>query len=46
VLNSIAPTLGTAVAIGMEAPFQLGDLRFKNASRWAPFVVVLNRPTT
>lgn len=44
VLNSVMPALGTAVALGAEAPFMLGERRFKNASRWAPFVVDLNRP--
>lgn len=44
VLNSVTPALGSAVALGIEAPFMLGESRFKNASRWAPFVVNLGRP--
>lgn len=45
ILNSITPTLGSAVAVAMDAPFQLGERRFKSASRWAPFVVSLSRPS-
>lgn len=44
VLNTVTPALGTAVAAGIEAPFMLGERKFKKASRWAPFVVDLNRP--
>lgn len=43
-LNFVYPALGTAVAVGVEAPFEMADRRFKKASRWAPFVVALHRP--
>lgn len=44
VLNSVAPGLGTAAAFGLEAPFKIGERRFKKSSQWAPFVVSLHRP--
>ncbi|MGX1703545.1 hypothetical protein [Microbacterium sp. NPDC055357] len=43
-LDTVVPGAGSAVAYAAEAPFQIGDRRFNNASKWAPFVVALNRP--
>lgn len=43
-LNMVTPGLGALTSIAAEAPFVLGERRFKNASRWAPFVVHLNAP--
>jgi hypothetical protein len=45
VLNSAVPLVGSVAAVGLDAPFQLGERRFKAASQWAPFVVALHRPT-
>jgi hypothetical protein len=44
VLNAIHRPIGTAVAMALQAPLQLGKRRFRQTSRWAPFVVDLHRP--
>jgi hypothetical protein len=44
VLNAIHHPLGSAAAVALQAPLQLGERRFKKKSRWAPFVVDLYGP--